>query len=852
MTARPSHLKIHQRIHSGSPSSSSAGDCSVQRGSAPGHRLLRCQQCSYMTPYLSLLKRHQQIHTGERPHQCSHCGKTFMRKDILESHLRTHTGERPYQCHLCPNAFARKTTLLDHVRTHTGEKPFRCHFCPMAFTHRIQRKAHEQKEHSHRPALRPLQNSPGVMAVSTRKGNESSPSVVGCSWQHRPQPSRRLLHCKQCRYETLRPSDLKRRQRIHMGERPHLCHLCPSAFSYRASLVRHQRSHTGERPFKCSHCGKAFVRKDQLDVHLRTHTGERPYQCHLCPSTFAQQATLDNHVRTHVRERPFRCRFCPKAFSRRPRQKTHEKKEHKTQPCTWSSTCVSTRASVPTSATCAPAPSPNRPRWTTTCAPHGRAFLLLTLVPAWSSHPFSSRRCTTGGTGGEEGPTVCVRARDRKEASPRMGIRYEQLLCSTPTGRGPFLSPNGHTVQHGPRTSRRLLCCQQCSYATPNSSTLKRHLRIHTGERPYHCHLCPSAFTQMNALHRHVRVHTGERPFRCRFCPEAFARRQRQKAHEKEQHNYQQYWQAKTMRKESAEGMPICVGVQVAVQSGLLDKGLGAQVALVWTLACMDAQVVDQVALPHEGLAAMAALEGTLARVLDQVGLLHEGLVTVAALEGSLARVRAQVVDQVVLPNEGLVTVAALEGALARSIAAGTPVSWKGSKFFPLLPAAGSPSSPSVGSHRQQHGLPPGRRLLQCQQCSFSALHPSHMKRHQRSHTGERPYQCSHCNKAFAMKTHLDVHLRTHTGERPYQCSHCNKAFATKTQLDVHLRTHTGERPYECHLCPSTFTHKSTLDSHVRSHTGERPFRCRLCPKAFTHRRWRKAHETREHKTQPL
>lgn len=61
--------------------------------------------------------------------------------------------------------------------------------------------------------------------------------------------------------------------------------------------------------------------------------------------------------------------------------------------------------------------------------------------------------------------------------------------------------------------------------------------------------------------------------------------------------------------------MPICVGVQVAVQSGLLDKGLGAQVALVWTLACMDAQVVDQVALPHEGLAAMAALEGTLARV---------------------------------------------------------------------------------------------------------------------------------------------------------------------------------------------------------------------------------------------
>lgn len=53
----------------------------------------------------------------------------------------------------------------------------------------------------------------------------------------------------------------------------------------------------------------------------------------------------------------------------------------------------------------------------------------------------------------------------------------------------------------------------------------------------------------------------------------------------------------------------------MAVQRGLLGKGPVAQVALVLALARMDAQVVDQVALPYEGLAAVAALEGALARV---------------------------------------------------------------------------------------------------------------------------------------------------------------------------------------------------------------------------------------------
>ena len=42
--------------------------------------------------------------------------------------------------------------------------------------------------------------------------------------------------------------------------------------------------------------------------------------------------------------------------------------------------------------------------------------------------------------------------------------------------------------------------CTECSYASPDSYKLKRHMRTHTGERPYACDLCDLRFTQSNSL----------------------------------------------------------------------------------------------------------------------------------------------------------------------------------------------------------------------------------------------------------------------------------------------------------------------------------------------------------------
>jgi len=265
------------------------------------------------------------------------------------------------------------------------------------------------------------------------------------------------------------------------------------------------------KPYSCTVCDERFTKKGDLDVHkLTTHSGENLHFCSVCQKCFRNQKNLRRHMNIHSSK--YMCNECGNCF-RSNRELTVHGRVHSGEKPFECAVCSKrfTRAAL--------------------LAQHRRTHS--------GEKPYKCHMCDKAfSQAGTLNTHMSVHTADKP---------YECLVCKKSFSRPVVLQRHRHTI-HTDITPRP---CPYCGKLFKTNGDVTRHVRIHTGAKPYSCRHCSDSFTfheslkvhmlrshnegtwwtcyicQKKFVHsldlkKHISWHVGVKPYICSECPKRF------------------------------------------------------------------------------------------------------------------------------------------------------------------------------------------------------------------------------------------------------------------------------------------------------------------------------------------